>query len=151
MPQWDNDQMGARSMSRKQYRFRLTGKRDRRQRDQPASKAGDRGGVQRGAAGPDGLSPFPLSRARRRYLVLAVCGLLLLAVGLVFVQTVRYEFFGFDDDIYVYENPQVSGGLSTQGIAWAFTHLHAGYWIPLTWISYMLDSQFYGLHAGDTI
>ena len=85
-------------MSRKQQRYRLTGKRDRRQRDQPASKASDRGGVRRDAAYADGLSPFPRSGARQRYLLLAVCGLLLLAVGLVFGQTVRHEFVNLDDD-----------------------------------------------------
>ncbi len=34
------------------------------------------------------------------------------------------------------------------GIAWAFTHIHAGYWAPLTWLSLMLDCQLYGLNAG---
>ena len=40
--------------------------------------------------------------------VLAVCGFLLLAVALVFGQTVRHEFVNYDDDEYVYENPHVS-------------------------------------------
>ena len=80
--------------------------------------------------------------------VLAVCGFLLLAVLLVFGQTVRHEFVNFDDDEYVYENPQVSRGLDAAGIVWAFTHSHAFNWHPLTWISLMLDCQFYGLNAG---
>ena len=104
-----------RSMSRKQHRYRLTGNRDHRQRDQPASQSSDRGGVQRGATCPDGLSPLPLFGARRRYPVPAVCGLLLLAVGLVFGQTVGYEFVNYDDHEYVYENPQVSRGLTRRG------------------------------------
>ncbi len=79
--------------------------------------------------------------------MLAICGLLLLAVGLIFGQTVCHKFINLDDGMYVYENPQVSRGISTSGIALAFAHLHAGYWIPLTWISYMLDSQFYGPNA----
>ena len=45
---------------------------------------------------------------RSRYQVLAICVFLLLAVGLVFGQTVRYEFVNYDDDVYVYENPQVA-------------------------------------------
>jgi len=80
--------------------------------------------------------------------VLAVCGFLLLAVGLVFAQTVRCQFLNFDDDKYVYENAQVSGGLAAAGIAWAFTHSHAANWHPLTWISLMLDCQVYGINAG---
>jgi tetratricopeptide (TPR) repeat protein len=72
-----------------------------------------------------------------------------LAVGLVFGQTVRYQFINFDDDEYVYENRQVSDGLSAEGIYWAFTHIHAGYWAPLTWFSLMLDCHLYGLNAGE--
>ena len=109
VPQWNNDQTGARSMSRKQRRYRLTGNRDHRQQDQPASQVGDRGGVQRGAACPDGLSPFPLSGTRQRYLVLAVCAFLLVAVALVFGQTAGYQFVNFDDGGYVYDNPRNFG------------------------------------------
>ena len=55
----------------------------------------------------------------------AVCGLLLLAVALVFGQTVRHEFVNYDDDEYVYENPHVTHGLTAEGIAWALTTSHA--------------------------
>ena len=37
------------------------------------------------------------------YTVLAICGLLLLAIGLVFGQTVRHDFVNYDDPTYVYE------------------------------------------------
>ena len=80
--------------------------------------------------------------------MLAVCGFLLLAVGLIFGQTVRYEFVNLDDDQTVYSNLQVTRGLTLQGVAWAFTHLHYLYWVPLTWLSHMLDCQLYGLSAG---
>jgi tetratricopeptide (TPR) repeat protein len=80
--------------------------------------------------------------------VLAVCGFLLLAVALVFGQTVCHEFVNFDDDVLVYENPQVPQGLTVSGIAWAFAQPHGSNWIPLTWLSFMLDSQLYGLNAG---
>ena len=55
------------------------------------------------------------------YRVWVVCGLLLLAVGLVFGQTVRHEFIGFDDQGYVYENPHVTAGLTLPGLWWALT------------------------------
>ena len=79
---------------------------------------------------------------------LAICGLLLLAVGVVFGQTVRYEFVNFDDRLSVYENPHVLPGLTAEGLARAFTHTHVCSWVPLTCISQMLDCQLYGLHAG---
>lgn len=80
--------------------------------------------------------------------LLIVCALLLLAVGLVFGQTVGFGFVNIDDDKYVDDNPQVSHGLSAAGVAWAFTHCHAANWHPLTWLSLMLDCQLYGLNAG---
>ena len=78
----------------------------------------------------------------------AVCALLLLAVALVFGQTVGHEFINYDDDQYVYENPQVTGGLTARAVAWAITAGHASNWHPLTWLSHMLDVQLFGLNAG---
>jgi tetratricopeptide (TPR) repeat protein len=78
----------------------------------------------------------------------AVCGFLLLAVFLVFGQTLRYGFVNYDDGQYVYEKPEISAGLTAHGIAWAFTHGHVGHWHPLTSISHMLDCQLYGLWPG---
>jgi protein O-mannosyl-transferase len=80
--------------------------------------------------------------------VTAVCVLLLLAVALVFGQTVGHEFVNYDDGQYVYENPQVAGGLTDSNIAWAFTARYSFNWHPLTWLSHMLDCQLYGLHPG---
>ncbi|MHB8907339.1 MAG: tetratricopeptide repeat protein [Syntrophales bacterium] len=86
--------------------------------------------------------------AHNTYKVAAVCVFLLLAVALVFGQTVRYEFVNYDDNSYVYENPQVVQGLTGHGIAWAFTTVHINNWHPLTWLSHMLDFQLYGLQSG---
>src|SRR6202030_858627 len=49
---------------------------------------------------------------------------------------------------YVYKNPQVFRGLTSEGIIWAFTQSHAANWHPLTWLSHMLDCQLYGLSPG---
>jgi protein O-mannosyl-transferase len=75
----------------------------------------------------------------------AVCGLLLLAVALVFGQTLQHDFVDFDDQQYVVNNPQVVRGLTGDGLVWAFTASHAGNWHPLTWLSHQLDCQLYGL------
>ncbi len=74
----------------------------------------------------------------------AVCGLLILAVGLVFGKTVTYDFVNYDDDKFVYDNPMVARGVTMQGLGWAFTTDTGGVAYPLTWISYMLDSQIFG-------
>ncbi len=82
---------------------------------------------------------------RRPYSRLAVCGLLLLAVIVVYGQTARHDFVNFDDDDYVYENPHVRAGLTGEGIAWAVNAYDAFNWHPLTWLSHELDCQLYGL------
>src|SRR4029077_5802320 len=66
-------------------------------------------------------------------------------VLIVFGQTLRHEFINYDDDQYVFGNPRITNGLSVEGIGWAFTHVHADNWHPLTTISHMLDCQFFGL------
>ena len=69
-------------------------------------------------------------------------------VWAVFGQTRHYEFVNFDDNAYVYDNPQVDRGLTWPGVVWVFTHAHGGNWHPLTGISHMLDCQVYGLNPG---
>jgi tetratricopeptide (TPR) repeat protein len=66
-------------------------------------------------------------------------------VWIAFGQALRHEFVGYDDHRYVLQNPRVTNGLTLGGIQWAFTHVHASNWHPLTTISHMLDCQLYGL------
>src|SRR5437870_3433541 len=74
-----------------------------------------------------------------------VCIFLATIVWIVFGQTLRHDFVNYDDNEYVCENPRIVSGLSFDGIQWAFCHVHAGNWHPLTTISHMLDCQLYGL------
>ena len=88
---------------------------------------------------------FPAARAGSFGLAAAVCVFLVLAVAIVFGQTLRHGFVNFDDDVYVYAAPRIVQGLTYRSVAWAFTHSHAGNWHPLTSISHMLDCQMYCL------
>ncbi len=72
---------------------------------------------------------------------------LLLAV-LVYGQVGGYGFINFDDDVYVYENPQVLDGVSAEGLRWALASGHGGVWIPATWISLQLDAELAGPGPG---
>src|SRR5438128_2725199 len=87
-------------------------------------------------------------RAKSRVTDLLVCLGLVAATWAVFGQTLAHDFVNFDDHVYVYDNPLVIRGLSTEGIIGAFTHTHARNWHPLTTISHMLDCQLFGLNAG---
>jgi protein O-mannosyl-transferase len=86
--------------------------------------------------------------AKSRVADLFVCVGLVAVTWAVFGQTLTHDFVNFDDHVYVYENPLVVRGLSTEGIIGAFTQTHARNWHPLTTVSHMLDCQLYGLNAG---
>ena len=58
-----------------------------------------------------------------------------------------YEFIALDDNMYVVENSDIQKGFSLQGISWAMTTLYTTNWHPLTWLSLMVDYEFYGLNA----
>jgi tetratricopeptide (TPR) repeat protein len=97
--------------------------------------------------GADNPWPKEVPPADRR-LVQKVCLWLALAVWAVFGQTLWYGFVNYDDDKYVYENPVVERGLTLDGIRWSFTHTVAENWHPLTVMSLMLDTDFYGANPG---
>jgi Tfp pilus assembly protein PilF len=77
-----------------------------------------------------------------------ICLFLLLATLVVFSPVYHHSFLHLDDDLYITNNPNVQQGLSGESIKWAFTSTHAGLWIPLTWLSLMLDFELFGLKAG---
>ncbi len=58
------------------------------------------------------------------------------------------DFINLDDNLYVTENSHVQKGITFGNILWAFTSTENGQWHPITWLSHMLDYQFYGLNAG---
>jgi Flp pilus assembly protein TadD len=72
--------------------------------------------------------------------------LLILSILIAYWQVRNNEFIGLDDGMYATENPHVQGGLTLQGVFWAFTTTRAGNWHPLTWLSHMLDVELGGLN-----
>src|SRR6266699_6906550 len=80
-----------------------------------------------------------------RLIASVVCILLAGIVWISFGQTLGHEFVNYDDGPYVYANPRIINGLSPGNVQWAFIHVHAANWHPLTTISHMLDCQLYGL------
>jgi protein O-mannosyl-transferase len=75
----------------------------------------------------------------------------LLLIGLtlaVYAQVWRFEIIDFDDADYVGDNLYVNHGLTAGSIAWAFSGFHYANWIPLTWLSLMLDATVFGRWPG---
>lgn len=88
-----------------------------------------------------------VNRAERRKLVLLA---LALAIGTVvlYAPALRNGFVSLDDPDYVTQNAHVQHGLSLANVKWAFgTDNPASNWHPLTWLSHMLDVDWYGKNA----
>ena len=59
-----------------------------------------------------------------------------------------FEYVLWDDNVYLIERPEIHGGLTVDGIKWAFTTFENANWHPLTWLSYMLEIELFGLNPG---
>lgn len=73
---------------------------------------------------------------------------LVLLVLCVFNGIQTHDFIALDDGAYVKKNPDVKQGLTLSSIIWAFTSIQVSLWIPVTWLSLMMDYEIYGLDAG---
>src|ERR1700748_1265803 len=71
---------------------------------------------------------------------------LALAVGtaILYWPVIGHQFIGYDDNQYLVQNWHIQSGLTWRAISWAFQSGYASNWHPLTWISHMLDWQFFG-------
>ena len=87
-------------------------------------------------------SDAPFWRSRK---VAGAC-LFSLALG-VYLPTLWNDWLNYDDNLYITENVELARGLSGSGVAWAFTTFYGANWFPLTWLSWMLDFEIYGLDA----
>lgn len=85
---------------------------------------------------------------RTNRLELVICIFLVVATFAVYWQLSRHSFVNIDDNVYVTNNPYVKEGLKKESIIWAFTTTKAEFWHPVTWLSYMLDSQVFGVNPG---
>lgn len=106
----------------------------------------------RSASGPDNPSSLPVSSPRtdwsesliryKREFGLALG--LALAIWLVFHVTSSFSFLTLDDREVVTANRIVTSGLTSENLGFVFWDKSAGNWIPATWFSHMLDTQWDG-------
>ena len=75
---------------------------------------------------------------------ISICILLVVTTLAVYWPTQDHEFINYDDKEYITENWNVKSKLTQDSITWAFTTSHAANWHPITWLSHMVDYQFYG-------
>lgn len=81
---------------------------------------------------------------KQKYIVYIILTLATLAV---YWQVSKFDFINVDDFTFITDNRYVPLGITLEGIQWAFSTTYAGFWHPLTWLSFMLDYQVYNLNA----
>jgi tetratricopeptide (TPR) repeat protein len=77
-----------------------------------------------------------------------LCLLLAASTAWVYSDALRFDFVSYDDPGYVVKNSSVAQGVSRAGLRYALFSTDMANWQPLTWLSYMVDYEFYGLRAG---
>ncbi|MBX3411957.1 MAG: glycosyltransferase family 39 protein [Pirellulales bacterium] len=82
---------------------------------------------------------------------------LFLSAGLIVLTAMAYaplwhnDFVNIDDGVYIWQNPHVQQGFTTEAIRWSFElsfrddwRPYEANWHPLTWLSHILDCQLFG-------
>jgi protein O-mannosyl-transferase len=82
----------------------------------------------------------------KKTIKILICLFLLVSTFTVYSQIQDHDFINFDDPLYVIENLKLKDGLTLESVIWAFTTSRDGNWFPITWISHLLDYQFFGLN-----
>jgi len=78
-----------------------------------------------------------------------ICFFLVISVTVIYWEVKSYDFLYFDDTMYVTKNGNVQKGVTIENIKWAFSlSSYGNYWHPLTWISHMMDCEFFGMNSG---
>ncbi len=80
----------------------------------------------------------------KKRLLLTAAAVSLLTV-LVYIGSFAGDFINYDDKAYLFENPVIKQ-LDLSSIFSMFTSAPAGWWMPLTWLSFAIDYQLWGLN-----
>jgi tetratricopeptide (TPR) repeat protein len=86
-----------------------------------------------------------MGRERRKGLAIAI--LLVVATVAAYWRVMGNGFIDLDDKLYIIGNTMLQRGWCRESLAWAFGLAdHSTYWHPLTWLSLLLDYEFFGLN-----
>ncbi len=91
------------------------------------------------------MPPAPTTNHR---LFIGLCLALALGTLALYWPMTHNGFVNFDDEQYIIGNAHVTSGLTWTNVVWAMQSGEAANWHPLTWMSHMLDCDWYGLNPG---
>jgi len=79
----------------------------------------------------------------------SLCLILFSITFALYFKTHTYDFISLDDYSALLTNKQIHSGLNLKNLKWAFTTNHTyAYWMPLTWLSFLIDISIYGMSPG---
>ncbi len=84
-------------------------------------------------------------RARENFIL---CSAIIILIIGIFWPVFSFDYVLYDDGGYVYNNQNVLRGLTLENVKWAFTTFDRSNWHPLTWLSYLLDIELFGMNPG---
>jgi tetratricopeptide (TPR) repeat protein len=133
-----------------ELRIQVKKTRDKKQLTKPAAKPANQS-PGRSEAKADlevrsGTTPSTTRSLLQRSEFWVVIGLIAVNV-FIYAPVSRYGAVSYDDASYISENTHLSD-VTWQNIQWAFTTNQAGFWMPVTWLSHMLDAWFFGSATG---
>ncbi len=73
---------------------------------------------------------------------------LVLATIIFYFQVYEFEFIAFDDPAYVYDNKNVTKGITLESLYWIMTNKVVGNWHPITMLTHLIDIEIYGVNPG---
>jgi protein O-mannosyl-transferase len=75
-----------------------------------------------------------------------VCLILAVGTALLYAPVLHFNYVGLDDQLYF--DTHIRRGWSWAALHWCFATLRGFMWHPLTWVSHLLDFQFFGMNFG---
>jgi len=88
---------------------------------------------------------MPVFTPQRQAILVSI--LLVVVTFAVYWPVRSFDFLVYDDRGYVTKNPHVVSGLKAANVIWAFKTTEKANWHPLTWLSYMLDCELFGVNS----
>lgn len=88
------------------------------------------------------------ARRKQRSAPLLIISALIGITLVVYAQVGHQPFSMLDDPVYVSYNAHMNAGLTWTNFQWAWTTFDSANWHPITWLSHLLDAEFFGRDPG---